>query len=65
MLDEFVVVGGGLLAKAADEELVLDGVSIGDVANGVEDVGVADGGVLEDFEELLGGEGLKDFVGIL
>ncbi|KAJ8627782.1 hypothetical protein MRB53_021089 [Persea americana] len=36
----------GLPAKAADEELVLDGVAVGDVANDVEDVGVVDSSVL-------------------
>lgn len=29
----------GLPGKAVDEELVLDGVVVGDVANGVKDVG--------------------------
>ena len=58
-------VGGGLPAEAADEELVLDKVAIGDIVNNVKDVEVADGGVLEDFEELLGGEGFKDLAGIV
>ncbi|XXG68007.1 hypothetical protein AAC387_Pa06g1210 [Persea americana] len=60
-----VTIGGEEGAEARDEELALDRVACGDVSNGVEDVGVADGGVLKDFEELSGGEGLNDLAGIL
>ncbi|KAJ8649070.1 hypothetical protein MRB53_002093 [Persea americana] len=55
---------GCLPAEVADEELVVD-EDRDDVANSIEDIGVVDDGILEDFEELLGGEGLKNLAGIL
>lgn len=48
---------GGFPAEAADEELALGGVMVGDGSDGREDVGVAEDGGLDDGEELVVGEG--------
>ncbi|PON41345.1 hypothetical protein PanWU01x14_290140 [Parasponia andersonii] len=52
--------GGGLGAEATDEELPEGGVAVGDEANGVEDVRVANDSVLEDVEELVVGERVEE-----
>lgn len=62
--DSAEALGGGFPAEAADEELALSGVGVGDGADGVEDVGVAEEGGTEDRDELVFGEGFEDFVGV-
>ncbi|PON73816.1 LOW QUALITY PROTEIN: hypothetical protein TorRG33x02_248680 [Trema orientale] len=52
--------GGGLGAEAADEELPEGGVAVREGAHSVEDVRVANDGVLEDVEELVVGEGVEE-----
>lgn len=56
---------GGFPAEAANEELPLCDVGIGDRTDGVEDKGVPYDGVLEDFEELILCEGIDDFANVL
>lgn len=58
-------VGGGIAGEAADEELAEGGVTVGEGADGVEDVGVAEGGGLEEVEELVLGEGLEDLADVV
>ena len=53
-------VGGGVPAEAADEELALGDVRVRDGAHGGKDVEVARHRVLEDVEELVGGEALDE-----
>lgn len=53
-------IGGGVGAEAADEELSEGEVSVGDGAQGFEDVRVANDGVFEDFYEMLVGHGLEE-----
>lgn len=52
--------GGGLGAEATDEELTEGRITIGNGADGVENVEVSYGGVLEDVDELVLSEGLEE-----
>ena len=56
---------GGVPAEAANEELAVGGVAVGDGSDGAEDIEVANGSVLDYLEELFVSEGLDDFASVL
>jgi len=56
-------IGGGLPAKATDEELALGDVVVRDGTHNSKDVEVAHHRILKDVEELVGSEALDELVG--
>lgn len=58
------VVGDGVPAKAAYEEVALGNVEVCKGKHSREDISVADGGVLEDVKELVRREAFHDLAGV-
>lgn len=61
--EQVEAINGGVLAKAADEELALRDVVVHDGAHNNKDVEVAHHRVLKDAKELVEGEALNELAG--